>query len=110
MRTTKEVVDELNSRPETDADRRRRFTIRARTQGYKVIKASPFEVGLVKNGVGIRTWWASDFDCKLPPLGHPVMMDCIKRSEARRDSEVRIAWVSFCEMQREYRRRDAAYW
>lgn len=38
--------------------------------GYRVIKASDFEVGLVKGDKGVRTWWAQDFDRKLPDLGH----------------------------------------
>lgn len=50
--------------------------------GYEVIKASPHEVGLVKNGKGIRTWFCQDFDRKLPELDHPIITEAIKRVEA----------------------------
>lgn len=49
--------------------------------GYEVVLASPFEAGLVKNGKGIRTWWASDFDGNFPGLEHPIIMDKIKQLE-----------------------------
>lgn len=49
--------------------------------GYEVIKASPFEVGLCKNGVGIRTWWCQDFDRKLPSIDHPRILATIERME-----------------------------
>lgn len=53
----------------------------AKAAGYEVIKASAFEVGLVKNGVGLRTWWSQDFDRKLPDLSHPLILECIERTE-----------------------------
>jgi len=53
----------------------------AKDLGYKVIKASPFEVGLVKNGEGIRTWWARDFGGKMPKLDHQLIMEAIKIHE-----------------------------
>lgn len=46
--------------------------------GYEVIEASPFEVGLLKNGKGVRTWFCQDFDRKLPPLDHPKIQETIK--------------------------------
>lgn len=49
--------------------------------GYQTMKASDYEVGLVKNGKGIRTWWCSDFDRKLPPLSHPVILEFIEGYE-----------------------------
>ncbi|MGH2414540.1 MAG: hypothetical protein ACRDEA_12830 [Microcystaceae cyanobacterium] len=49
----------------------------AEALGYKVIKASPFEVGLTRNGQGIRTWWASDFGGKLPGLDHSLIQEAI---------------------------------
>lgn len=49
--------------------------------GYKVIAASPFEVGLVKNDKGIRTWFCQDFDRKLPPLDHPKIQEAIQITE-----------------------------
>lgn len=59
----------------------------ARKLGYEVIAASPFEVGLVKNGKGMRTWWAHDFDGKMPTLAHPKILEAVE------------AWETF---QREY--------
>jgi len=50
--------------------------------GYRVVPASPFEVGLIKNGRGIRTWFARDFDGKLPPLDHPKIQQAIEINEA----------------------------
>lgn len=51
-------------------------------EGWEVIKASPFEVGLIKDGKGIRTWWAKDFDCNLPTFDHPIIQKCIQDHEA----------------------------
>ena len=56
-------------------------TQEAEQLGYKVIAASPFEVGLVKNGKGIRTWWCQDFDRKLPSLDHPEIQRAIQIME-----------------------------
>jgi hypothetical protein len=53
----------------------------AKELGYEVIKASPFEVGLVKDGRGIRTWWANEFGCKLPDLDHPEIQRAIQITE-----------------------------
>lgn len=53
----------------------------AKKNGYKVIKASPFEVGLTKNGKGIRTWWAVEFGGKMPGLGHQEVMRAIEINE-----------------------------
>jgi hypothetical protein len=53
----------------------------ARALGYEVVAASKFEVGLVKNGRGIRTWWNNEFDSfldgKLPGLDHPLIQRAI---------------------------------
>ena len=49
--------------------------------GYSLIKASRFEVGLVKNGVGVRTWWASEFGGKMPPLDHSVVQESVRANE-----------------------------
>ena len=53
----------------------------AKKLGYNVIAASAFEVGLVKNGRGIRTWFCRDFDGKLPPLNHPEIQRAIATTE-----------------------------
>jgi hypothetical protein len=53
----------------------------AEALGYSVVKASPFEVGLVKNGTGVRTWFCQDFDRKLPRLDHPLIQKAIKANE-----------------------------
>lgn len=61
----------------------------ARALGYKLIKASPFEVGLIKNDKGIRTWWASEFGGKMPPLDHYEIIRAIEaQEELERDSDV----------------------
>jgi hypothetical protein len=49
----------------------------AKALGYEVIAASAFEVGLIKNGKGIRTWFCQDFDRKLPELNHPKIQESI---------------------------------
>jgi hypothetical protein len=54
----------------------------AKALGYEVIAASPFEVGLVKNGKGLRTWWCKTFEGKLPPLDHPIIMEHIAIQES----------------------------
>jgi len=53
----------------------------AKDLGYEVSKASPFEVGLTKNGKGIRTWWSRDFGGKLPKLDHHLIMEAIQANE-----------------------------
>lgn len=53
----------------------------AQALGYEVIKASSFEVGLTKNGKGVRTWWSADFNGKLPRLDHPLIVKSIKLNE-----------------------------
>lgn len=50
--------------------------------GYRVIKASPFEVGLVKGDEGLKTWWCSNFNRKLPDLGHPKILEAVAAHEA----------------------------
>jgi hypothetical protein len=49
--------------------------------GYRVIKASAFEVGLVKGDKGVKTWWNQDFDRKLPDLGHPKILEAVAANE-----------------------------
>jgi len=49
--------------------------------GYEVVKASPFEVGLIKNEKGIMTWFCQDFDRKLPDLDHPKIQEAIEIQE-----------------------------
>lgn len=54
----------------------------AKAKGYVIDWASPLgEVGLIKNGKGICTWFYSSFpDCggKLPPLDHPKIQEAIE--------------------------------
>lgn len=59
----------------------RAMTMDAEDKGYAVIAASPFEVGLTKNGQGIRTWFANDFGGELPELSHPLVQKAIKINE-----------------------------
>ncbi len=53
----------------------------AKDLGYEVVKASAFEVGLTKNGKGIRTWWFNEFNGKIPSLTHPEIQKSIKINE-----------------------------
>lgn len=53
----------------------------AKQLGYEVVRASSFEVGLLKNSKGIRTWFAQEFKGKLPPLNHPEIQRAIKITE-----------------------------
>ena len=50
-------------------------------KGYRVTAASPFEVGLTKDGKGLRTWLSQDFDRKIPTLDHYLIQECIERHE-----------------------------
>jgi len=60
-----------------------RMTIKeAEENGYRVVAASPFEVGLIHNGRGIRTWFCNDFYRTLPPLDHPKIQEAIAVNEA----------------------------
>ena len=53
----------------------------AKQKGYEVTKASPFEVGLVHQGKGVRTWWARDFGGKMPKLDHSLIQEAIHANE-----------------------------
>ena len=55
----------------------------AKDAGYEICVASIMEVGLLKNGKGIKTWWCSEFDNKLPDLSHPLIMEAIEVNEDR---------------------------
>jgi hypothetical protein len=50
-------------------------------KGYRVVAASPFEVGLTKDGRGLRTWFSQDFDGKIPTLDHYLIQECIESHE-----------------------------
>ena len=56
-------------------------TQESKKMGYKVIAASPFEVGLVKNGKGIRTWFSQSFGGKMPTMDHPEIQRTIAINE-----------------------------
>ena len=53
----------------------------AQDLGYALIKASPFEVGLLKDGRGIRTWWAREFAGRMPKLDHSLVQEAIRLNE-----------------------------
>lgn len=55
----------------------------AKRLGYEIMAASLFEVGLVKSGQGVRTWFCSDFDRRLPSLDHPTIQAAIRANEAQ---------------------------
>lgn len=44
------------------------------------------EAGLVKNGRGIRTWFAQDFDGVLPGLDHPKIQEAMAIEEENEKS------------------------
>lgn len=49
--------------------------------GYQLIQASPFEVGLIKDGRGIRTWWASEFDGQMPDFTNEKVLAIVRAHE-----------------------------
>ena len=53
----------------------------AKKLGYEIVAASVCEVGLVKNGLGIRTWFCQDFERELPGLDHPEIQRAIAINE-----------------------------
>lgn len=53
----------------------------AKAAGYELIQASPFEVGLLYKGTGVRTWWAGDFQCRMPGLDAPEVQESIEANE-----------------------------
>lgn len=53
----------------------------AKSRGYEVVQASLFEVGLLHNGKGVRTWFCRDFDRQMPALDHPLIMKAIEIEE-----------------------------
>lgn len=50
-------------------------------KGYELVKASPFEVGIIKNGQGLRTFWLAEFGGKMPTLAHPQIQAAIAIQE-----------------------------
>lgn len=57
----------------------------AAAKGYVIDWASPLaEVGLIKNGKGIRTWWGIEI-CpgrfELPSFDHPLIQEAIEIAE-----------------------------
>lgn len=57
----------------------------AKEKGYEIIAASAFEVGLLKDGKGVRCWWARDFDGKIPSFDHPLIQEAIRITESYDD-------------------------
>jgi hypothetical protein len=53
----------------------------AQDLGYALMKASPFEVGLIKSGRGVRTWWAREFAGRMPKLDHSLVQEAIRLNE-----------------------------
>lgn len=55
--------------------------------GYEIIQASAYEVGLTKNGKGIRTWFNVTFDGQNIDFDHPEIRKAIEINESyhRRD-------------------------
>jgi hypothetical protein len=46
--------------------------------GFEVDWASVCEVGLLYQGEGVRTWWATEFNNQLPEITHPTIQASIK--------------------------------
>ena len=55
----------------------------ARQLGYELAPASRYEIGLLKNGKGIRTWWASidGLPATIPPMSHSAIQKAIEINE-----------------------------
>ena len=49
--------------------------------GYRIVRASPIEVGIMKGNKAGRTWWLSEFGSKMPSLDHPEIIKYIEREE-----------------------------
>lgn len=47
-------------------------------EGYTLVQASPFEVGLLFKGQGVRTWWVGDFGCRMPDLDDFRVVEAIE--------------------------------
>lgn len=60
----------------------------AKAAGYRVVRASAIEVGLIHKDRGLRTWWAGEFKNKLPPLDHPKIMEAIEVHERMMKGEL----------------------
>jgi hypothetical protein len=48
---------------------------------YTIEHASPFELGLICDGKGVRTWWANSFDGQFPQITHPKIQAAIETHE-----------------------------
>lgn len=56
----------------------------AKAAGYEVVFASPYEVGLLYKGKGVRTWWTNQLHRSantLPPITHPKIQEAIRINE-----------------------------
>lgn len=49
--------------------------------GYEIVPASAYEVGLTKNGKGIRTWFNVTFDGQNIDFDHPEIQKAIDINE-----------------------------
>lgn len=50
-------------------------------KGYRLEMASPIEVGLLKNGFGVRTWYRSEFGKEAPTMEHPLVKRAVEIEE-----------------------------
>jgi len=55
---------------------------------YEIKRASAFEVGLLCDGKGVRTWWANSFatahdaaSVEFPDISHPIIQSAIRGHE-----------------------------
>lgn len=63
-----------------DSELKTVITQMAVSLGYSIIKASPFEWGLIKNGKGIRTWFSQDLG-NAPQISDPKVIEAILIAE-----------------------------
>lgn len=54
----------------------------AESKGYKIVQASSCEIGLIKQGKGVRTWFYSAFNPDEPiTIEHPLIQRAIEIQE-----------------------------
>ena len=53
----------------------------AASKGYRLVMASPFEVGLIYKERGVRTWWLGTFGMRMPVFDTPEVRAAIEINE-----------------------------
>lgn len=60
-------------------------TDQATALGYQIAYISAMEIGLTKNGKGVRTWWANQFENQYPNLRHALIQEAIAINEGNNE-------------------------